>query len=41
MYSIRDVNNHEKSVYKGHNSSIKNEEFKDEMTLMKKLLHTK
>ena len=29
MYSIRDVNNHEKSVYKGHNSLIKNEEFKD------------
>ena len=29
MYSIRDVNNYEKSVHKGHNSLIKNEEFKD------------
>ena len=28
MYSIRDVNNHGKSVYKGHISLIKNEEFK-------------
>ena len=29
MYSIPDVNNYEKSVHKGHNSLIKNEEFKD------------
>ena len=29
IYSIRDVNNYEKSVHKGHNSLIKNEEFKD------------
>ena len=29
MYSIRDVNNYEKSVHKGQNSLIKNEEFKD------------
>ena len=29
MYSIRDVNNYEKNVHKGHNSLIKNEEFKD------------
>ena len=28
MYSIRDVNDYEKSVHKGHNSLIKNEEFK-------------
>ena len=28
MYSIRDVNNHGKSVYKGHISLTKNEEFK-------------
>ena len=29
MYSIRNVHNHEKSVYKGHNSNIKYDEFKD------------
>ena len=29
MYSIRDIHNHEKSVYKGHNSDIKYDEFKD------------
>ena len=29
MYSIRNVNNDEKSIHKGHNSSIKYEEFKD------------
>ena len=29
MYSIRDVHNHEKSVYKGHNCDIKYDEFKD------------
>ena len=28
MYSIRDIHNHEKSVYKGHNSDIKYDEFK-------------
>ena len=39
MYSIRDVNNHEKSVYKGHNSSIKNEEFKDGHSNKKVITH--
>ena len=29
MYSILDVNNYEKSVYKGHNSNIGHAEFKD------------
>ena len=29
IYSIRNVYNHEKSVYKGHNSDIKYDEFKD------------
>ena len=29
MYSIQNVNNNEKSINKGHNSSIKYEEFKD------------
>ena len=29
MHSIRNVNNDEKSIHKGHNSSIKYEEFKD------------
>ena len=29
MYSIRDIHNHEKSVYKWHNSDIKYDEFKD------------
>ena len=29
MYSIRDIHNHEKSVYKGHNSDIEYDEFKD------------
>ena len=29
MYSIRNVNNDEKSIHKGHNSSIKNEKYKN------------
>ena len=29
MYSMRNVNNDEKSIHKGHNSSIKYEQFKD------------
>ena len=29
MYSLRNVNNDERSILKGHNSSIKYEEFKD------------
>ena len=29
IYPIRNVNNDEKSIHKGHNSSIKNEEYKD------------
>ena len=29
MYSIRDINKNEKSVYKGHNSNIKYDEFID------------
>ena len=29
MYSILDLNNHEKSVYKRHNSNIRHDEFKD------------
>ena len=29
MHSIRDIHNYEKSVYKGHNSDIKCDEFKD------------
>ena len=28
MYSIRDIHNHEKSVYRGHNSDIKYDDFK-------------
>ena len=28
MYSIRNIHNHEKSVYKGHNSDIKYGDFK-------------
>ena len=39
MYSIRDVNNYEKSVHKGHNSSIKNEEFKDVQSNKKVIRH--
>ena len=34
MYSIRNINNCEKSVHKGHNSNIGHDEFKD--TLMNK-----
>ena len=37
MYSIRDIYNHEKSVYKGHNSDIKYDNLKIH-TLIKKLL---
>ena len=29
MYSIHNVYNHEKSVYKGHSSDIKYNQFKD------------
>ena len=29
MYSIHNVYNHEKSVYKGHSSDIKHNQFKD------------
>ena len=36
MYSIRNINNCEKSVHKGHNSNIGHDEFKD--TLMNKKL---
>ena len=36
MYSIHNVYNDEKSVYKGHSSDIKYNQFQD--TLIKKLL---
>ena len=39
MYSIRDVNNHEKSVYNGHNSDIKYDEFKDTHSNKKVIRH--
>ena len=29
MYSIRDVKNNEKSIFKGHNSYISNNEYND------------
>ena len=29
LYTVIDVNNYEKSVYKGHNSNIRSDEFKD------------
>ena len=39
MYSIRNVYNHEKSVYKGHNSDIKYDEFKDTHSNEKVIRH--
>ena len=39
MYSIRDVNKNEKSVYKGHNSDIKYEEFIDTHSNKKVIRH--
>ena len=39
MYSIGNVNNYEKSVHKGHNSLIKNEEFKDVPSNKKVIRH--
>ena len=39
MYSIRNVNNDEKSIHKGHNSSITYEEFKDEHFNKKAITH--
>ena len=40
IYSIRDVNKNEKSVHKGHNSSIKYGEFKDTHSNKKVIRHT-
>ena len=39
MCSIRNVNNHEKSIHKGLNSSIKNQEFKDTHFNRKNIRH--
>ena len=40
MYSIRDLHNHEKSVYKeGHNSDIEYAEFKDTHSNKKVIRH--
>ena len=39
MYSICDIDNHEKSVYKGHNSNIKYNEFKDTHSNKKVIRH--
>ena len=39
MYSIHNVNNYEKSVHKGHNLLIKNEEFKDVHSNKKVIRH--
>ena len=39
MYSIRDIHNDEKSVYKGHNSDIKFDEFKDTHSNEKVIRH--
>ena len=39
MYSIRDIHNHEKSVYEGHNSDIKFDEFKDTHSNEKVIRH--
>ena len=39
MYSLLDVNNYEKSTYKGHNSNIKNSEFKDTLFNKKVIRH--
>ena len=38
-YSIRDVNNCEKSVHKGHNSNIGHDEFKDALINKKVIRH--
>ena len=40
MYFIRDVNKNEKSVHKGHNSSIKYKELKDAHSNKKVIRHT-
>ena len=39
MYSIRDVNNNEKSTHKGHNSLIKYEEYEDTRSNKKTIRH--
>ena len=39
MYSIRNVYNHEKSVFKWHNSDIKYDEFKDTHSNKKVIRH--
>ena len=39
MYSIRDINNCENSVYKGHNSNIGHDEFKDTLINKKVIRH--
>ena len=39
MYSIRNVNNCEKSVHKGHNSNIGHDEFKDALINKKVIRH--
>ena len=39
MYSIRDVNNCEKSIYKGHNSNIGHDDFKDTLTNINVIRH--
>ena len=39
MYSIRDIRNHEKSEYKGHNSDIKFDEYKDTHSNEKVIRH--
>ena len=39
MYSIRDVNNCEKNVHKGHNSNIAHQEFKDTLSNKKVIRH--
>ena len=39
MYSVLDVNNYEKRVHKGHNSLVKNEEFKDVRSNKKVIRH--
>ena len=39
MYSIRNVYNHEKSVYKGHSSDTKYDQFKDTHSNKKVIKH--
>ena len=39
MYSIRDVKNNEKSILKGHNSYISNNEYNDTLFTKKTLRH--